>query len=49
MLKNAINCCDSGHCEASADVVSDSPAILGPEPHGRGHAGVVFGLITSIL
>lgn len=49
MLKNAINCCDSGHCEASADIVSDSPAILGPEPHGGGHAGVVFGLITSIL
>lgn len=49
MLKNAIICSDSGHCEASADVVSDSPAILGPEPHGGGHTGVVFGLITSVL
>lgn len=27
----------------------DSPAVLGAEPHGGGHAGVVLALFTSVL
>lgn len=25
------------------------PAVLGPQPHGRGHTGAVLGVVTSLL
>lgn len=37
-------------CVGSESIsTSDLPAVLGPEPHGGGHAGVALGLLTSVL
>lgn len=36
-------------CVASVLLRSDLPAVLGPEPHGGGHAGVVPGVFAPVF